>query len=55
MADTGIYALIDVLTLVVQDFKPDVYKTTAELCKHYSELPAIADWIKKRPEPKIGG
>ncbi|XP_067933708.1 glutathione S-transferase 1-like [Watersipora subatra] len=52
LADSALYSTIEVLQGLLKDLKMDVYPTISELIKNFTELPAVADWLKTRPDNK---
>ncbi|XP_067933710.1 glutathione S-transferase 1-like [Watersipora subatra] len=52
LADTALYSIIEILQELLKDLKMDEYPTISELIKNYTEIPAVADWLKTRPDNK---
>ncbi|XP_067933705.1 glutathione S-transferase 1-like isoform X2 [Watersipora subatra] len=52
LAETTLYSVIEVLQELLKDLKMDEYPTISELIKNYTEIPAVADWLKTRPDNK---
>ncbi|XP_067933707.1 glutathione S-transferase 1-like isoform X4 [Watersipora subatra] len=52
LADTAVYSIIDLLQEHMKELKMDEYPTISELVKNYTEIPAVADWLKTRPGNK---
>ncbi|XP_067933700.1 glutathione S-transferase 1-like isoform X2 [Watersipora subatra] len=52
LADTALYSIIELLQELQKDLKMDEYPTISELIKNYIEIPAVADWLKTRPDNK---
>ncbi|XP_067933706.1 glutathione S-transferase 1-like isoform X3 [Watersipora subatra] len=49
LGDTSLYAMTELLQEHMKDLKLDGYPTISELVKNFTEIPAVADWLKTRP------
>ena len=53
LADAAIYVVIEFCEAVLPDFKSSTVPALAEIAKQFSQIPAIAEWIKSRPESSL--
>ena len=53
MADAAVYSLIEFCESALSDFKSSTVPALAEIAKQFSQIPAIAEWIKSRPETSM--